>query len=73
MLYKLWAVGTKRIMGIDSLPPWLGFMLTHQHVKVFGDFVVCPLTKLRPGEMQYVSVDTATHLVLVHDNFFGPN
>ena len=73
VLYKLWVVGTKRIMGIDTVPGWLGSTMTRQHVKVFADFVICPLTPLRPGEMQLVTVDTAMHVVLVHDNFFGPS
>ncbi len=31
---------------------------------VFADFVVCPLTKEKPGAMQMVCVESATHLVL---------
>ena len=73
VLYQLWVIGTNRIMGVDSVPDWLGSTIGHQHVKVFADFVVCPITPLHSGEMQLVSVDTATHLVTVHDNFFGPN
>jgi hypothetical protein len=30
---------------------------------VFADFVVCPLTKEKPGEMQMVCVESATNLV----------
>jgi hypothetical protein len=31
---------------------------------MFADFVVCPLTKEKPGAMQMVCVESATHLVL---------
>jgi hypothetical protein len=33
-------------------------------VEIYGDFDVCPLSKKRPGAMQFVCVESATHLVV---------
>jgi hypothetical protein len=71
--YKIWPVGTKRYLGLTEVPKWLADTIDQRHVMIFADFVVCPLTRARPGVMQIVTIDTATHLVTRHDDFFGPS
>ena len=51
--YKVWPVGTKRYLGVTEtgMPKWLSDTIDHRHVMIFADFVVCPLTRSRPGVM----------------------
>jgi hypothetical protein len=64
--------GQKRILGVPdgeedgdpeiaSLPDVLE--KTDLTQPVYADFVVCPLAKEKPGAMQMVCVESATHLV----------
>jgi hypothetical protein len=73
-MIRIWKVGTKRMLGVPygeedgdpeiaSLPETI-INTDIRDQNVFGDFVVCPLTKERPGAMQMVCVESATHLVL---------
>lgn len=70
--HKIWIIGSTKMLGvvakIDSLneeipemPDYL-FQLVDFDRYVFGDFIVCPSTKYRPGEMQLVRVIKATNL-----------
>jgi len=71
---RIWRVGTKRMLGVPEAPvdgdpdvaslPHLIYETNIRDQAVFADFVVCPLTKEKPGEMQMVCVESATHLVL---------
>jgi hypothetical protein len=63
--FRIWPVGTKRMLGVreefeapTELDPYLG----HFDDVVYADFNVCPLTKPRPGVMQIVCVESATHI-----------
>ena len=70
---RIWRVGTTRMLGVPegdvdgdpdvaSLPDVIYNTNIRDQV-VFADFVVCPLTKEKPGEMQMVCVESATNLV----------
>lgn len=71
---RIWRVGTKRMLGVPEVPvdgdpdvaslPHVIYETNILDQAVFADFVVCPLTKEKPGEMQMVCVESATHLVL---------
>jgi len=70
---RLWRIGTKRVLGISeqrysvtgyrNVPEYVESKLT-EDVAVFGDFVVCPFTRLRPGEMQLVCIESGKNLVV---------
>jgi hypothetical protein len=59
---RIWRVGTKRILGVhdDIIPENLA---VGWDVEAYGDYLVCPFTKQRPGEMQMVCVESAQHVV----------
>lgn len=74
---RIWKVGTKRMLGVqtpdgeedgpnllpkaveDRLHPVRGLW----GFRVYGDYLVCPLTKERTGWMQMVCIESATRLV----------
>ena len=70
---RLWKVGTKRVLGISeqrfsvagyrNIPEEIESKIS-QDVALFGDFVVCPFTRSKPGEMQLVCIDEAKNLVV---------
>src|SRR5215510_11892859 len=70
---RLWKVGTKRVLGVSeqrfsvagyrNIPEGIESKIS-QDVALFGDFVVCPFTRSRPGEMQLVCIDEAKNLVI---------
>lgn len=60
----LWPVGTHRLLLAASATGELDTLL-QGHLDdsyVFGDFVVCPLTKEFPGEMRHVCIQKMAHL-----------
>lgn len=70
---RLWPVGTKRMLGVTggptlddaSFPIWpqsLGF--AHGDEDIYGDFEVCPFTPQRKGAMQFVCIESASHVVV---------
>ncbi len=64
--FRIWIVGTKRLIAIPNdapLPKNLDTLLTDFEDEVFGDFVLCPVTKYQPGVMQMACVKSASHLV----------
>jgi len=70
---RLWKVGTKRILGVSeqrfaedgyrNIPKDLKAQL-NQDVEIFGDYVVCPFTPQRQGEMQLVCIEEGKRLVV---------
>jgi hypothetical protein len=69
----IWHIGTDRLSGIDDgniiIPDNLADAIYHDGQQiygrdVFGDFEVCPFTKRKPGRMQMVCVESASHLVI---------
>lgn len=60
----LWPVGTHRLLWAASGTDKLDTLL-HGHFDdsvIFGDFVVCPLTKEIPGEMRHVCIQQMRNL-----------
>jgi hypothetical protein len=45
------------------VPPEVEKLVTWDN-EVYGDFLVCPFTKFKPGHMQFVCIDSAKHLVV---------
>jgi hypothetical protein len=73
--FRIWRVGTKRIIGVigadgdlenGGLPDRVGKLVEPDAFKVDvdGDYRVCPFTKERPGRMQIVCIDDASHLIV---------
>jgi hypothetical protein len=70
---RLWKIGTKRVLGISeqrfavegyrNVPEYVESKL-NQDVAIVGDFVVCPFTRSKPGEMQLVCIEDAKNLVV---------
>jgi hypothetical protein len=69
---RLWPVGTHRMLGVSDGPkindaenPIYPKTITVADVdEVYGDFEVCPFTPEREGEMRFVCIESATHLVV---------
>jgi hypothetical protein len=67
----IWHIGTDRKLEVQDeelIPQDLTDVLSEKgdvySRDVFGDFEVCPFTKKKPGEMQMVCVESASHLVV---------
>jgi hypothetical protein len=72
---RLWPIGTKRLLGVidprdpsavpgrDTLPESIASKLDFDK-DVFGDFLVCPLTRSKPGRMQTVCIESGKSLVV---------
>ena len=68
---RIWKLGTKRMLGISeqrfavqgfrNLPETIQNQI-NQDVEIFGDFVVCPFTRPKAGEMQMVCVEEGKSL-----------
>lgn len=68
---RIWKVGTKRMLGISeqrfavegyrNVPETIQNQL-NQEVEIFGDFLVCPFTRPKAGEMQMVCVEEGKNL-----------
>jgi hypothetical protein len=73
VILRLWPVGTKRILGITGGPTLADAdaAIWPQNLKfpfgdedIYGDFEVCPFTPERKGVMQFVCIESASHLVV---------
>ena len=70
---RLWRVSTRRVLGISeqrfsaagyrNVPESIESKI-NQNVVIFGDFLVCPFTRSRPGEMQLVCIEAGKNLVV---------
>lgn len=72
---RLWPIGTKRLLGVldpqdvssepgpSILPTSIRSQLDWDK-QVFGDYVVCPLTRARPGRMQTVCIESGRNLTV---------
>jgi hypothetical protein len=72
---RLWPLGTKRLLGVidpadvSNAP---GETILPLDIKnkldwdqnVFGDFLVCPLTRQQPGRMQTVCIESGKNLIV---------
>ena len=61
---RIWRIGTKPILGMTrELPASLSRWMEEEDDVIYADFLVCPLTRQVPGEMQFVCVESARHMV----------
>jgi hypothetical protein len=70
---RLWRIGTKRILGVSeqrfalpgyrNIPSDLVKQLDLEN-RIIGDFLVCPFTRSRPGEMQLMCIESARNIVV---------
>ena len=72
---RLWPIGTKRLLGVldpkdasdapgpSILPEEIRTKLDWDK-NVFGDFLVCPLSRKQPGRMQTVCIESGKNLVV---------
>ena len=72
---RLWPIGTKRLLGIidpNDVSNAPGPTILPVEIKnkldwdkdVFGDFLVCPLTRQQPGRMQTVCIESGKNLTV---------
>jgi hypothetical protein len=70
---RLWPIGTKRMLGVSNGPAINDaehpvypktIRLPNGDERIFGDFEVCPFTPKREGEMQFVCIESASHVVV---------
>ena len=56
---RIWRIGTTRMLGVhhDELPAALASQLRGFDTEAWGVFTVCPLSRERPGHMQFVCVE----------------
>jgi len=77
--FRLWKVGTKRLLGIYSGPSVDRYGLDNENPefpanvrrvfeplknRVFADFEICPLEPERPGVMQSVCIEGAKNIAV---------
>jgi len=70
---RLWRIGTKRVLGVSdqrfslpgyrNIPEDLAKQLDGEN-EILGDFLVCPFTRPRPGEMQLMCIESAKNVVV---------
>jgi hypothetical protein len=72
---RLWPLGSKRLLGVldpNDVSSAPGPTVLPDEIKlkldwnkdVFGDFLVCPLSRSQPGRMQTICVDSGKHLTV---------
>jgi hypothetical protein len=72
---RLWPVGSKRLLGVidpkdpsnapgpSVLPTSIKGQLDWDK-EIVGDFLVCPLTKMKPGRMQTICIESGKNLAV---------
>jgi len=70
---RIWKIGTRKMLGISgqrfalagyrNVPEDIESQV-NQDVALVGDFVVCPFTRSRPGEMQLVCIESGKNVVV---------
>ena len=63
---RIWPIGTHRLLGVlnDEAPlsiPENIRNLAGFDRDIYGDFLVCPFTKTKPGTMQFVCIEAASN------------
>ena len=72
---RLWPVGSKRLLGVldpEDVSGELGPSTIPASVRrqldwdkeIFGDFLVCPLTRSKPGRMQTICIESGKNLIV---------
>ena len=71
---RLWPIGSKRLLGVldpegssgelgpSTIPATIKGQLDWDK-EIFGDFLVCPLTRARPGRMRTVCIESGKNLI----------
>ncbi len=65
---RIWKIGTNRVLGVAEIEGYCHLpreleQLLDSNQEIFADFVVCPLTKPKPGVMQQVCVQAASKIM----------
>lgn len=70
---RLWRIGTRRMLGVSdqrfslpgyrNIPEDLSQQLNSENI-IMGDFLVCPFTRDRAGEMQLMCIESAKNIVV---------
>jgi len=70
---RIWVIGTHRMLGVKdaagggvTVRPEIQALLSRGEpgaTVVYGNYEVCPLSKAHAGWMQFVCIESATHLV----------
>jgi hypothetical protein len=70
---RLWRIGTRRVLGVSdqrfslsgyrNIPEDLSKQLDGEN-EILGNFLVCPFTRPRPGEMQLICIESAKNIVV---------
>ncbi len=75
---RIWRIGTKRILGVSEryshirrMPKPLEERL-NPGVAIYGDFEVCPFAQERPGQMQFVCIESASNVAVKKIGDHGP-
>jgi hypothetical protein len=76
---RLWPVGSKRLLGVidpkdvsgepgpSTIPASVEKKLDGDK-EIFGDYLVCPLTRSKPGRMQTVCIESGKNLIVRERN-----
>ena len=72
-VFRIKRIGTRRVLGVSdqrfalpeyrNIPEDLAKQVEGEN-EVRGDFLVCPFTRSRPGEMQLVCIESAKHVAV---------
>jgi hypothetical protein len=65
---RIWPVGTSRLLGVllseeEIIPSEIRKQLAFG-VRIYADYEVCPFTTQKPGQMQFVCVESASNIVI---------
>jgi hypothetical protein len=70
---RLWRIGTRRVLGVSdqrftlpgyrNIPEEMVRQLDGEN-EILGDFLVCPFTRSRPGEMQLMCIESAKNVLV---------
>lgn len=65
---RLWPIGTERLIGIlpseaEIMPESIKNNLKADIV-IYGDYLICPFTKAKAGQMQFACIESASNLVI---------
>jgi hypothetical protein len=72
---RLWRISSKRLLGVrdpedisgvpgpPTIPASIRGLLDFNK-EVFGDFLVCPLTRSEPGRMQIICIESGKNLIV---------
>jgi len=72
--FRIRRLGTKRILGVSdqrfalpeyrNIPEELAKQLEGEN-EILGDFLVCPFTRSRPGQMQLVCIESSKNIAVL--------